>query len=150
MLFSEDYRDCHTFIIILFFFSVKPEDVRLTIFATGNKACLNDTVNVTCTATAHPDVMSFHLFENDKLLRKSSQGTWTIPLFSSGVFTYKCMVNNSLGTANSTTVSLDVGGKKDVHNFLFVLTLCNPDLLIAVGIMTLIIPKSCEVISSCC
>jgi len=60
------------------------------------------------------------------------------------------MANNSLGTANSTTDSLNVGGKKDVLDFLFVITMYNPDLLIAVGIMTLTIPKSCQVISSCC
>ena len=88
-----------------------PEKVHLMTNATGNRACLNDVVNITCSADAVPSAMSFQLFENNEPMERSSSGMWFKKLSEGGVFVYRCVANNSLGSANSTDVSITVNGK---------------------------------------
>ena len=39
-------------------------------------------------------------------------------LSKSGLFTYKCLANNTAGTANSTSVNITGGGKYDILSIL--------------------------------
>ena len=97
----------------LFFFSVKPENVQVSTNATGKQACLGSYLNFTCSVgtPGNPEVYYYQLFRNDTVLGTSSSGEWIRMLSSSGVFTYKCQANNTVGAANSTTVTVTVGGK---------------------------------------
>ena len=90
---------------------VKPEDVELAISAMNNKACVGDVVNFTCSAHANPAVSLYQLFENDTaLLDTNAVGMWNRRFTSGGVYFYKCVANNTLGSINSTSVMLMVNG----------------------------------------
>ena len=93
------------------FFIVKPENVELAIFAMNNKSCLGDVVNFTCSAHANPAVSLYQLFENDTaLLDTNAVGMWNRTFTSGGVYFYKCVANNTLGSINSRSVMLMVRG----------------------------------------
>ena len=90
---------------------VKPEDVELAISAMNNKACVGDVVNFTCSAHANPAVSLYQLSENDTaLLDTNAVGMWNRRFTSGGVYFYKCVANNTLGSINSTSVMLMVNG----------------------------------------
>lgn len=112
MLIRECFRRFQFFSLIIFF-SVKPENVQLSTNATGNQACLGSYLNFTCSvgSQGNPDIYYYQLFRNDTVLGTSSSGELIRMLSSSGVFTYKCQANNTVGAANSTTVTVTVGGK---------------------------------------
>lgn len=99
--------------IIHFQFSVKPENVKLSTNATGNQTCLGSYLNFTCTvgSSANPKVFSYLLLKNDVGVDTGSSGMWIRMPSSSGVFNYKCIANNTVGTADSTSVNITVGGK---------------------------------------
>ena len=88
-----------------------PEKVQMMTNATGKKTCLNDVVSFTCSADAVPSVMSFQLFENNVPLQTSSSGMWFKKLSKGGVFVFRCVANNSLGSTNSADVSITVNGE---------------------------------------
>ena len=93
------------------FFIVKPENVELAISAMNNKACKGDVVNFTCSANANPAVNSFQLFENDTaILDTNVIGMWNRTFTSGGVYFYKCVADNTLGSIISTSVILTVNG----------------------------------------
>ena len=97
-----------------FLFSVKPQNIQLLTNATSNQACLGSYLNFTCSVgSANPPVTSYELFKNDVVVDTSSSGMWIRMLPNSGVFTYKCLANNTQGTANSTSVIITFGGKYD-------------------------------------
>ena len=51
---------------------------------------------------AKPDMFSYQLLANDVVVdTDSSLGMWVRLLSNSGVFTYKCLANNSVGTTIS-------------------------------------------------
>ena len=54
---------------------------------------------------------SYHLFKNDTAVNVSLSGMWSEALASEGVFVYKCVAKNSLGTAASMDVTVTVNGK---------------------------------------
>ena len=89
----------------------KPENVQLMTNVAENKACQNDSVKFNCSADANPPVMAYQLFRNDTALQTSSTGMWSKPLSSSGLLIYKCVANNTIGSASSTSVSITVNGK---------------------------------------
>ena len=88
-----------------------PENVQLTTNATASKACQNDVVSFMCSADAVPSAMSFQLFKDNVPMETSDSGMWAKPLSEGGVFAYKCVANNSIGSASSATVSITVNGK---------------------------------------
>ena len=94
----------------MYSFSDKPENVRLVTTASTNKACLNDVVNFTCSADAFPQVTSYQLFVNDVPMETDNAGMWSKTLSNSGMFTYKCVGNNTVGSATSASVSIIVKG----------------------------------------
>ena len=56
---------------------------------------------------------SYQLFENKKaILNTSASGMWSKTLEIKGVFVYKCVVNNSLGSEYSINVLVTVNGKQ--------------------------------------
>ena len=95
-----------------FLFSVKPQNIQLLTNASSNQACLGSYLNFTCSVgSANPPVTSYELFKNDVVVDTSSSGMWIRMPPNSGVLIYKCLANNTEGTANSTSIILSVGGK---------------------------------------
>ena len=79
----------------------------------NDKACTGKVISFTCSADANPRVTSYQLFENQKaILNTSASGTWSKTLKSGGVFVYKCVANNSLGSEYSMDLSVTVNGKQ--------------------------------------
>ena len=110
-----------------FLSSVKPEDVQLLTNASANQACLGSYLNFNCSVgSANPPVIFYQLLKNDVVVDTSNSGMWIRMLPNSGVFTYKCVVNNTLGTANSTSVIITVGGRYYIPLIvLFFLSVCS-------------------------
>ena len=88
-----------------------PENVVLTTNATANRACQNDVVSFTCSAHAVPSAMSLQLFKDNVPMEISASGMWVKTLSEVGMFDYKCVANNSIGSASSTNVNITVNGK---------------------------------------
>ena len=110
---AEEKIILHNLMAVLNFclFIVKPENVELEISAMNNKSCLGDVVNFTCSAHANPAVSLYQLLENDTaLLDTNAVGMWNRTFTSGGVYFYKCVANNTLGSINSTSVMLKVNG----------------------------------------
>ena len=79
----------------------------------NDKACTGKVISFTCSADANPRVTSYQLFENKKaILNTSASGTWSKTLKIKGVFVYKCVANNSLGSEYSMDLSVTVNGKQ--------------------------------------
>ena len=79
----------------------------------NDKACTGKVISFTCSADANPRVTSYQLFENQKaILNTSASGTWRKTLKIEGVFVYKCVANNSLGSEYSMDLSVTVNGKQ--------------------------------------
>ena len=92
-------------------FIVKPKKVLLTTSAMNKTACLGDVINFTCSADANPTVTSYQLFKNDSsIFDTSMSGMWNETLEIAGVFFYRCVANNTLGSTHSTNVMLTVNG----------------------------------------
>ena len=72
-----------------------------------------------CSADAVPSAVSFQLFKDNVPMETSDSGMWTKPLSEGGVFAYKCVANNSIGSTSSTTVSITVNGKWGSHILTF-------------------------------
>ena len=78
-----------------------------------NKVCIGEVISFNCSANANPGVTSYQLFENETaILNTSAAGMWSKTLESGGVFVYKCVANNSLGSEYSRSVSVTVNGKR--------------------------------------
>ena len=85
--------------------------MELEISAMNDKVCQVDVVNFTCSAIANPAVSSYQLFENDiAILPKNAVGMWNRTFTSGGVYFYKCVASNTMGSINSTSVMLTVNG----------------------------------------
>jgi len=83
--------------------------VELDTSAADNKACRGDVISITCSAEAVPSVTSYQLFENDIAILDTS-GMWNRSFTTEGIFIYKCVANNSLGTGESASVTVTVNG----------------------------------------
>ena len=114
----------------MFYYSIvdPPENVLLTTNATTNKACQSDVVSFTCSADAVPSAMSFQLFKDNVPMEISDSGKWVKTLSEGGTFHYKCVANNSIGSASSTNVSITVNGKWDRKNTLVLMLILKNDL----------------------
>ena len=97
-------------IIYLCYSSDKPDNVQLETSAADYKACQGDVISFNCSADATPLVTSYQLFENDTAILDTS-GRWRKFFTSGGVFIYKCVASNTLGTGNSQSVTVIVNGK---------------------------------------
>ena len=104
--------------------------MQLETSTAGNKACRGDIITVTCSADAVPSVTSYQLFENDiAILETSDSGMWTRNYTAEGMFIYKCVANNSLGTGQSESVTVTVNGNFVSFSLMIVICLTNNDVL---------------------
>ena len=71
--------------------------------------CQGEVINITCSADGKPAVHTYQLFENDVPVNDSSLGVWTRSMSDEGVFTYRCVANNTVGTS-SKNVTATVNG----------------------------------------
>ena len=98
----------------------KPENVQLMSSAIEDKACTGEVISFNCSANANPGVMSYQLFENETaILNTSASGMWSKTLESGGVFVYKCVANNSIGSEYSMSITVTVNGKKISPSYAF-------------------------------
>ena len=82
-----------------------------------NKACTGRVISFNCSAHANPGVASYQLFENETtILNTSALGMWSKTLESEGVYVYKCLANNSIGSEYSMSNNVNVYGKQTSPN----------------------------------
>ncbi|XP_068734686.1 neuronal growth regulator 1-like [Montipora capricornis] len=85
----------------------KPEMVVLDPSATT--VCRGDIIVFNCSAYSNPQVHTYELYVNGTMVNEISRmGIWNITMATGGVFVYKCMVNNTIGTAMSMNVPVTV------------------------------------------
>ena len=66
-----------------------------------------------CSANSNPAVHTYQLYVNGMMVNETSAtGVWNRIMTTRGEFVYKCMVNNSVGTAMSTNVNITVNGNE--------------------------------------
>ena len=85
--------------------------MQLTTSVIDDKAFQGNTITFNCSAVAKPAVTTYQLFKNDTAMTVSLSGMWSETLTNGGMFVYKCVANNTLGTASSTNVIVTVNGK---------------------------------------
>ena len=85
--------------------------MQLKTSAVDGKTFKGETISINCSADAVPSVTSYELFENDSVIMDTS-GMWSRMLSSGGLFIFKCVANNSLGSTESESVTVTVNGKQ--------------------------------------
>ena len=72
-------------------------------------------INFTCSADGNPAVDTYRLFENNSLVTDgtNSHGMWNRTMSAGGVFIYKCVANNTVGSGQSESVTVTVNGEQD-------------------------------------
>ena len=89
-----------------------------------HKACAGEVISFNCSANANPGVTSYQLFENETaFLNTSASGMWNKTLESEGVFVYKCVANNSVGSEYSMGVTVTVSGKQNSPSYVCLRTI---------------------------
>ena len=89
-------------------------DLKTSSFAGTH--CQGDIISFNCSAYANPSVASYQLFENETaILDTNPSGMWNRRLPAGGVFMYKCMANNYLGSEDSLPVIVEVNGTLNLH-----------------------------------
>lgn len=111
-----DWTELSTTGSILHNFSSVLEDkqgnLQLTTAVLDNKAWKDDMISVNCLAGANPSVTSYQLSENDNAIFDANPlGMWERNVLTGGVFIYKSVANNSLGSEVSSSVMVTVNGK---------------------------------------
>ena len=73
--------------------------------------CKSDVISITCSAAGKPAVHTYQLFENEIPVNdeKSSAGVWIRKYLKGGDLSYRCVANNTAGTAEKT-VNVTVEG----------------------------------------
>ena len=73
--------------------------------------CKSDVISITCSAAGKPAVHTYQLFENEIPVNdeKSSAGVWIRKSIKGGDLSYRCVANNTAGTAEKT-VNVTVEG----------------------------------------
>ena len=96
----------------------KPEKFNFTV--SNSTVCQGSVVTFNCSADANPPVDTYHLLENGVYVRNGSNSLemWSRNMSTGGVFNYKCIANNSVGTAYSMSVTVTVNGKQQIENYL--------------------------------
>ena len=85
--------------------------------AMDDKACTGEVISFNCSANANPGVASYQLFENETaILNTSVSGMWSKTLESKGVFVYRCVAKNIIGSEYSMSVTVNLNGKQNNPN----------------------------------
>ena len=96
---------------VMLFILDKPEGVQL--LTSEEPFCSGTNIIFNCTADSNPPVHTYQLFESEVLLNdNSNSGVWNRTMLTGGEFVYKCVVNNTIGTASSANVTITVNGKQ--------------------------------------
>ena len=104
-------------LLTLIFNLVPPEMVKLVPSKTT--VCQGEIITFNCSANSNPAVHTYRLYVNGSMVNEViRRGVWNITMTTGGVFVYKCMVNNTIGTALSEDVTITVNGK----HFVFTLS----------------------------
>ena len=75
--------------------------------------CNGTNIAFNCSADSNPQVHTYQLFVNNAQVHAdSSSGLWNRTMSTGGQFVYKCVVNNTIGTATSGNVTITVNGKQ--------------------------------------
>ena len=95
--------------IVIFFSLDKPENLK--IMMNDSVVCKGDVISITCSADGKPAVHTYQMFENEILVNdgNSSAAVWIRKYLKEGDFSYKCVANNTVGTAEKT-VNVTVKG----------------------------------------
>ena len=93
--------------------SVKPGNIQLTL--NDSSICHGDVFSLSCSADGGSRTEEvYQLFENDVLVSSSSSSSsplvWSKSALIGGLFVYRCVVDNSVETANAT-ITVPVNGK---------------------------------------
>ena len=92
--------------------SVKPGNIQLTLNVSS--ICHGDVFSLSCSADGGSRTEEvYQLFENDVLVSSSSSSSplvWSKSALIGGLFVYRCVVDNSVETANAT-ITVPVNGK---------------------------------------
>ena len=99
--------------------SVKPGNIRLTV--NDSSICQGGVFSLSCSADGGSRTEEvYQLFENDVLVSKSSSSplVWSKSALIGGVFVYRCVIDNSVETANAT-ITVPVNGKDTTFFFSF-------------------------------
>ncbi|XP_015771107.1 PREDICTED: hemicentin-2-like isoform X8 [Acropora digitifera] len=92
----------------------EPEMVQLV--TRERTVCQGDIITSNCTANSNPAVHTYRLYMNGTMVSKSSTGVWNRTVTTGGVLVYKCMVNNTIGTAMSMDVSVTVNVPSSIQS----------------------------------
>ena len=93
---------------------MEPQNIQLTV--NDSSFCQGDVFSLSCSTDRKPAVEEYQLFENDVLVSRSSSSplTWTKTASAGGEFVYRCVAENSAGTANATRTII-VNGKEILY-----------------------------------
>lgn len=93
---------------------MQPQNIQLTV--NDSSFCQGDVFSLSCSTDRKPAAEEYQLFENDVLVSRSSSSPliWTKTALAGGEFVYRCVAENSAGTANATT-TVTVNGKEILH-----------------------------------
>ena len=95
--------------VVVFFSLDKPENVKLMV--NDSVVCKDDVIGINCSADGKPAVHTYQLFENEIPVNdgNSSAGVWIRKYLKGGDLSYRCVANNTVGTAEKT-VNVTVKG----------------------------------------
>ena len=89
----------------------------MQLFASDTTVCSGTNIVFNCSADGDPSVFTYQLYENDIAVTNTvSSGVWSRTMSVGGVFHYRCVARNIIGTATSPSVNIIVNGKE--HLFL--------------------------------
>ena len=95
--------------IVIFFSLDKPENLKFMV--NDSVVCKRDVISITCSADGKPAVHTYQLFENERSANDgdSSAEVWIRKYLKGGDLSYRCVANNTVGTAEKT-VNVTVKG----------------------------------------
>ena len=95
--------------IVIFFSLDKPENLKFMV--NDSVVWKGDVISITCSADGKPAVHTYQLFENERSVNdgNSSAGVWIRKYLKGGDLSYRCVANNTVGTAEKT-VNVTVKG----------------------------------------
>ena len=77
------------------------------------RVCQGEIITFNCSANSNPAVHTYQLSVNGTMVNEtSSAGVWNTKMTTGGVFVYKCMTSNTIGTEMSMGVFVIVNGKR--------------------------------------
>lgn len=84
----------------------------MQLFASDAKVCSGTNIVFNCSADGNPQAHTYQLYENDIAVNNvTSLGVWSRTMSVGGVFNYRCVASNIIGTASSPSVNITANGK---------------------------------------